>query len=66
MAQAGPGSVILLSTGTSLRVKETIDEVRKRIGVARQEGPLGVVELAELGSEPTLVLVGHIVTVRAS
>ncbi len=66
MAQAGPGSVILLSTGTSLRVKETIDEVRKRISVARQEGPLGVVELAELGSEPTLVLVGHIVTVRAS
>ena len=66
MAQQGPGSVILLSTGNSLRVKEPIDEVRKRIGLARTEGPLGMLELSEIGPEPTLVLVGHVVTVRAS
>ena len=56
-------SVIRLSDGHVLHVRESVPELRDRIESARRDGPLGIITVTEDGAEGVLLLVGHIIRV---
>ena len=63
MPEQSNASIIRLSAGHTLHVKEAVEELGKRIAAARRDGPLGIVAVSENASNDVLLLVGHLISV---
>ena len=63
MPRETAASVIRLSDGHVLHVRETVQELRDRIESARRDGPLGIITVSEDTPNGVLLLVGHIMRV---